>query len=92
MKKKEIFFGISAALILAIFSFMADVSPDGLERVAEDFNLIDKAASWLTAPFKDYLVPGIKNKIMATLLAGVAGVSVVFLLGVGLARLLRINK
>lgn len=89
MKKKDIIVGLSAAVILAVFSFLASSSPDGLERVAEDRNFIEKAASLIKAPIPDYLLPGLPHEKIAGALAGIIGVAIVFVLGSGLARLLK---
>ena len=88
MKKRDIFVGLFIAVILAIFSFLACSSPDGLERIAEDKNFIEKAVNVIKAPIPDYLLPGITNEKLAGSLAGIAGVLIVFILGVALAKLL----
>lgn len=92
MKKRDIFLGLSLAIILAIFSFLASSSPDGLERIAEDKNFIEKAVSIIKSPVPDYLFPGINNEKLAGSLAGISGVLIVFASGVVLARLLKEKK
>lgn len=89
MKRKEVFVGLSLAVVLAIFSFLAASSPDGLERVAQDQEFHDKATAVGVAIFTDYRLPGIKNEKLATLLAAVGGVAGVFVLGTGLGKLLK---
>ncbi len=81
---------ISLGVCLAIVSLapLASSSPDGLERVAHD-----KGFSGLTraAPFQiiaDYVLPGIENEVLATILAGFIGTLVLFGLVYGLAWLL----
>ena len=88
MKRKDIIAGLVLAMALAIFSFLASSSPDGLERVAEDKNFIEKAINIVKSPIPDYLFPGIKNENIAGSLAGVAGVIIIFALGYSLAKLL----
>lgn len=88
MNKKIIFIGLLFAIILAIFSFLASISPDGLEKVAEDKNFIDKANNFIKSPIPDYLFPGIKNEKIATILAGISGVLIMFVFGFYLAKLL----
>ncbi len=88
MKKSDIFIGLGLAMVLAIFSFLASSSPDGLERVAKDNNLLEKAANIIKSPIPDYLFPGINNEKLAGSFAGISGVLIVFALGVALARLL----
>ncbi len=89
MKIKDVILGLSIAIILAIFSFLASSSPDGLERVAEDRNFIEHAASIMKSPIPDYVFPGIANEKIAGSLAGILGVIAVFGLGFGLARILK---
>jgi len=76
---------------LAVFSFLASFSPDGLERVAEDKNFIriERSVSLIKSPIPEYLFPGISHKKIAGSIAGIAGVLLVFGLGIGLSSLLR---
>lgn len=92
MKKKEILFGLLIAVILAIFSFLASSSPDGLERVAEDKNFLEKAFSLIRSPLPDYLLPFEINEQLSTVLAGITGVFIVFILGWQAAKLLKHKK
>lgn len=92
MKKRDIFIGLLIAVILAIFSFLASSSPDGLERVAEDKNFVERATSIIKSPIPDYVFPGINNEKLAGSLAGITGVLIIFTLGIGLAKLLREKK
>lgn len=87
--KKTVHFGLLVAILLAIFSFIASSFPDGLERVAENQNFLEKATNIFKAPIADYLFPGIKSEKLATSLAGLAGVIIVFLSGVILGKLLQ---
>jgi cobalt/nickel transport protein len=84
--------GVAAALLLAIFiSPFASQSPDGLERVAEDKGFLEKGEGQpvMNAPVPDYIMPGVKNESVATSLAGVLGVVVVFAVGYGAGSLLK---
>ncbi len=92
MKKRDILIGLSLAIILAIFSFLASSSPDGLERVAKDKNFLEKATNIIKSSIPDYLFPGINNEKLAGSVAGIAGVLTVFVLGTALARLLKEKK
>jgi cobalt/nickel transport protein len=87
--KKTVFLGLLIAMLLAIFSFMVSSSPDGLERIAENHNFLKNATNFFKAPIADYLFPGIKNEQLATSLAGLTGVIIVFLLGIILGKLLK---
>lgn len=92
MKKRDIILGLAVALLLAVFSFLASSSPDGLERVAKDRGFIESAVSMIRAPIPDYLAPGVANERMAGSLAGITGVLVVFVLGIGLGILIKKTK
>ena len=81
--------GLLLALGVALLSPLASPHPDGLERVAEDEGFLDRAEE---APFEvvpDYSFPGIENEATATIVAGLAGTVLLFVLGYGLAWLLR---
>jgi hypothetical protein len=77
------------ALLLAILAPLASSSPDGLERVAEDKGFIDVALAPIFNIFPDYVIPGVSNEAVATILAGIVGTVILFGIGYGLAKLLR---
>jgi cobalt/nickel transport system permease protein len=75
--------GLALALVLAIASPLASANPDGLEWVAEQKGFLDTAQR---SPFEiipDYVLPGVSNEAIATILAGIIGTLIVF--GVTLA-------
>jgi cobalt/nickel transport system permease protein len=78
--------GLTIALAVTLFAPLASEHPDGLERVAEDLGFIDLA---LDAPYQiipDYALPGIaEGSPVATILAGIVGVLIVALVGLGIA-------
>ncbi len=76
-------------LVLFVSPF-ASSWPDGLERVASTFGFESKALAQpvLSSPIADYHVPGIGSLSLATVLAGLIGAVIVFLLSFVLARLL----
>ena len=76
-------------LLLAILSPLASSSPDGLERVAEDKGFINVALAPIFKIFPDYVIPGVPNVAVATILAALLGALVLFGIGFGLAKLLR---
>jgi hypothetical protein len=81
--------GLLIALAVALLSPLASPHPDGLERVAEDEGFIDRAQD---APYEvvpDYVFPGIVSEGGATIVAGLAGTLLLFVLGYGLAWALR---
>ena len=93
-KKKIIILSLIAAAVLAlIVSPFASKWPDGLERVADDKGFLAKGEhSVLHTPIADYLFPGIKNETVATGLAGLLGVLLVFGVGYGAERLMTLRK
>lgn len=78
--------GIAIAVFLAVLSPLASSHPDGLEWVAEQHNFIDTAKDALYKIIPDYTLPGISNPALATILAGVIGVIIVFVVAYGIAR------
>ena len=75
--------GYFVALGVALVAPFASSSPDGLERVAEDNGFMDSAKDAPYSVIADYVVPGIENEAVATALAGIIGVTVVYLLLAG---------
>jgi hypothetical protein len=76
----------------AAFSPFASSAPDGLERVAAEQGFADRgrlAAVQKRVPVPDYALPGVADARLATGLAGLAGVIGVFLLGAGVAAVVR---
>jgi cobalt/nickel transport system permease protein len=70
--------GLAITLAVTFFSPLASAFPDGLERVAEDIGFTDKALGVPYNIIPDYVFPGISNKALATIAAGVVGVLIVF--------------
>ena len=81
--------GLLLALGVALLSPLASPHPDGLERVAEDEGFLDQAEDAPYEVIPDYAFPGIENEAAATIVAGLAGTVLLFVLGYGLAWLLR---
>jgi len=63
-----------------IFSLFASAEPDGLERVAHDQGFIDKEGESSFEIIPDYSSPGIDNEMIATSIAGIIGVVLMFVL------------
>jgi hypothetical protein len=76
-----------AALVVVVLAPLASQDPDGLERVAEDIGFIDAAQDAVYSIIPDYTVPGLDGS-GSTILAGLIGVAIVFLVMVGVGRLL----
>ena len=75
--------GYFIALAVTLLAPFASSSPDGLERVAEDQGFIDTGREAPYAIISDYVVPGIENEAVATVLAGAIGVTIVYLIIAG---------
>jgi hypothetical protein len=70
----------------------ASASPDGLQRVAGEKTFLDRghvAKVQEHAPVAGYAVPGVADPRLATGLAGFVGTLVVFVLGYGVAAVVR---
>lgn len=84
-------FGLVISLGLGMFvSPLASAWPDGLEKVAATLGFLGRAAQapLVPSPLPNYAVPGIASPAWATAVAGGIGTTVIFLLVLGLARLL----
>jgi len=75
--------GLLIALALAVASPLASTHPDGLEWVAAQKGFLGAAQKPLFAIIPEYVLPGVSNGTLATILAGVLGSLTVF--GVALA-------
>ncbi len=89
MKLKWWHVGLLIALGLAILSPLASPWPDGLERVAEDKGFIEAALEPAFEIIPDYVVPGLGNEALATILAGLIGTLILFGAGYGLGAVLK---
>lgn len=76
-----------AAAVVVVLAPLASGDPDGLERVAGDQGFLAAARDALYSLLPDYTIPGLDGGI-STVLAGLIGVVMVFLLMVGLGRVL----
>lgn len=81
--------GLLVALVVAVFSFAASGSPDGLERVAEDHGFIGTALDPLYNILPDYTIPFIGNETLSGIVAVVLGTLLVFVLALGIGRMVR---
>ncbi len=75
--------GLVIAVVLAVLSPLASSHPDGLEWVAEQKGFLDTARAPFYEIIPDYVLPGVPNEALATILAGIVGLLIV--LGVTLA-------
>jgi cobalt/nickel transport system permease protein len=81
--------GLVIALALAILSPLASANPDGLEWVAEQKGFLDTAQGAVYNIIPDYVLPGIPNEALATILAGILGVILVLGVAMGIGYLRR---
>lgn len=70
--------GLAVAVVLAILSPLASAHPDGLEWVAEQQGFLGTAQDAPYSIIPDYVFPGIANESVATMVAGIAGLAIVF--------------
>ncbi len=78
-------FGLLLTLALAFVSQYASTHPDGLEWVAEQQGFLNKAQNPLYTLIPDYLLPGLQNETLATILAALLGSLIVAGVAFGLA-------
>jgi cobalt/nickel transport system permease protein len=80
--------GLLLALLLAVVSPLASKHPDGLMRVAIQYGFINNEQNPIFTLIPHYLIPGIENKTLATILAAIIGTLIVFgvTLGVAISR------
>lgn len=77
-----------AVLVVILLAPLASPDPDGLERVAEDRGFISQAEGTLFAVLPDYTIPGLDDPAVTTIVAGLIGVAIVFVLMWGLGTFL----
>ena len=78
MKRVLVIGGLVAVVLAALVSFYASSHPDGLERVAGDYGILDTAqdSATSTSPLADYSVSGVANDRLSGGAAGLLGVVV----------------
>ncbi len=76
------------AAIVVVLAPLASPDPDGLESVAEQQGWLGVAQDAIYRIFPDYTIPGLDGSA-STIVSGLVGVGVVFLLMIGLGWLLR---
>lgn len=69
--------GLLIAVALTVLAPLASAHPDGLEWVAEQRGFLDRAQDPTYHIIPDYVLPGIPNEALATILAGIVGVALV---------------
>jgi cobalt/nickel transport system permease protein len=84
--------GLLIALVLAILAPLASAHPDGLEWVAEQQGFLALAQDPVYNIIPDYVLPGVSNEAVATVLAGIIGTLLVFSMVLAVALLRRSRK
>jgi cobalt/nickel transport system permease protein len=84
--------GILISIIVVFLSPFASINPDGLERVAKDleFLLLGREASYQLLP--GYIIPALGETRLSTILAGLIGIIIVFLISYGIGQSLKRRK
>ena len=85
-------FGLGIAALLAVLSPLASAHPDGLEWVAAQKGFLETARAPLYNLIPDYTFPGISNTALATIVAGIIGMLLVFGVALGVAYMRRNKK
>ena len=82
-------FAVVAGILvfLAVFIPLASSSPDGLERVVENFGVAEQVPVW-NGVMSDYAIAAIGNPYVSTLLAGIFGTLMVLIAGFVLGKTL----
>ena len=85
------FSGLLVSIILVVFLAPFTSSwPDGLEHVAEDVGFMENSESLSgRGLLPDYSVPGLKDEVESTALAGVLGVLIIFGVVYGVGKMIR---
>lgn len=78
--------GSLIAVLLVFLSPFASSHPDGLEWVAEQNSFLQTAREAFYNIIPDYALPGISNSALATIIAGLVGIVVVFAIAYLTAR------
>ena len=84
--------GLIIALALAIASPLASAYPDGLVRIAEQRGFLETAQGPVYQIIPGYILPGISDEALATILAGIVGTLIVFVIAAAVAYSKRNRK
>lgn len=68
--------GLVFSVLLLVISPLASSKPDGLEWVAENLDFLNLAQDPSYNIIPDYVMPGVQNEALATILAGVIGTAI----------------
>jgi hypothetical protein len=91
MKKHLVAVVAAIMVFLAVFIPLASSSPDGLERVVENFGVEEAVPIW-NGVMSDYTIAAIANPYVSTLLAGILGTLMVLVAGFVLGKVITPKK
>ncbi len=93
MDKRVLRLLLVTVIVVLVLAPLASSFPDGLERVAEDLGFLSAAPSPEVnlAIMPGYEVPGLKG-YGSTVIAGIFGIAVTFLITLGLGKLFTQKK
>ncbi|MDP8297827.1 MAG: energy-coupling factor ABC transporter permease [Candidatus Orphnella occulta] len=83
---------IASGVIATMLSPFASGFPDGLEWVAAKYQFLHEAAPTFVSPLPDYSVLSVSNAAISTGLAGLAGVTLTFLVAWAAAKMLTLPE
>jgi hypothetical protein len=87
---KTIIIGLAVALIFVLVgTFVLSYSMETLDKQAEELGA--EAQTLFEPPFPDYVIPGV-DSVWGALLIGIAGTLLLFVVGIGAAKLMRKKK
>lgn len=85
-------FGIVAALLAAVGGLLASAAPDGLEGLAEQIGITERARLLLASPLAGYEAAFVTNPWLSQAVAGLAGLALTFAGLTALSRILARRK
>lgn len=93
-KKRWLTFTVLGAILVIgiILSPFASPFPDGLEWIAEQYDLIHSQGLYFVSPLVDYKIPLINNDFFSTVLATFLGTIIVFLIVILTGKTINLNN
>jgi cobalt/nickel transport system permease protein len=84
-----VFTGVAVTVLVVLLSPFASRLPDGLEWVAAEHGVLQRAREATFSLLPGYTIPGLSNTALSTIVAGLVGALLVALLIYGAVRILR---
>jgi hypothetical protein len=81
-----------AVLVVVVLAPLASMDPDGLNRVAEDAGFVGQARNVIGGLLAGYELPFVGDPALSKVLSGLLGLAIVFVVIVGIGRLLARRK